>query len=392
MSKQGSRRNGRSSARPRGAAPTVAALYAALDAIAPFAHAESWDNVGLIAGRSDWPAGRVLLALDLTDAVADEALHGAADVVLTYHPPIFKGTKTVTPTAEGPTARLPDLLAAKVSLLSPHTAMDNAVCGTNDVLLDAFELSERYPLSVAIDETREYKLVVFVPPAETARLRAALSAAGAGVIGAYTECSYELGGRGTFRGDESTNPAVGKKLQFETCDETRLEMIVPRSRVGPVVRALYATHSYEEPAFDLYPLQSLRGRGGVGLGRVGALKRPQRGKALLGRLESGGVDTSAAQVVGSLARSFERVIAAAGSFGERSFRDPGALVITGELKHHEALQLLRRGVTAICLGHWASERPLLESLRERLAAALPSAKVALARADRSPFTPRVAIR
>lgn len=263
---------------------TVADVYAAMDAVAPFDYAADWDNVGLLAGRREWPATRVLLAIDLTDAVAREALRKRADVLVLYHPPIFKGIRAVTPAAECPTTLLPDLLAAGVSLLAWHTALDAAGGGTNDILLDVFEPVARRPLEPRIDEDRQYKLVVFVPPSEVEGLRQALSAAGAGVIGHYTECSYESAGRGTFRGDQTTSPAVGRKLVLEHADEIRLEMIVPRPRVGGVVRALYARHSYEEPAFDLYPLHETPGRAAVGMGRIGELKRPRRGDVLLGKL------------------------------------------------------------------------------------------------------------
>jgi hypothetical protein len=225
---------------------------------------------------------------------------------------------------------------------------------------------------------------VFAPAAEVDTLRRALAEAGAGVIGHYAECSFELAGRGSFRGDETTNPTIGRKQVLEFVDEVRLEMIVPRRRIAGVVRALHATHSYEEPAFDLYPVHQVAGRGGTGPGRVGRLSRPQKGTTLLRKLADG-VDLSVATVVGEPKRSFASVTAAAGAFGERRFRDRDSFVVTGELKHHEALQLLRRGVTAVCLGHYASERLALETLRARLAESLKGATVSIARSDRSPF-------
>lgn len=366
--------------------PRIAELCAALDSIAPFAHAAEWDNVGLLAGEPDWPAGRVLLALDLTEPVAREARTARANALVVYHPPIFRELRKLTPDARGPAGLVPALLAERIAVLATHTALDAAVGGTNDLLLDLFAPAERWPLEPIVSRDAEYKLVVFVPPAEVDRLRSALSAAGAGVIGHYSECSFELGGRGTFRGDETTHPSVGRKQVLERVDEVRLEMVVPRGRLGPVVRALYATHSYEEPAFDLYPLHQLAGRGAVGLGRVGKLRRRQTGTALARRLK-GTVDLSVAMVVGDLKRSFGSVTVAAGAFGSAAFRDPDSLVITGELKHHEALELLRRSVTAICLGHYASERLALEALSSRLQTRFPGAKVSLARADRAPFQP-----
>jgi dinuclear metal center YbgI/SA1388 family protein len=362
----------------------VADLLEAVAEIAPPDLAAEWDNVGLLAGKPEWPATRTLIAIDLTDAVAREALRSRANALVVYHPPIFKGIRHVTAAAESPTALLPDLLAARISVFAMHTALDAAAGGTNDVLLDFFDVSERRPLEASIVKDGEYKLVVFVPAEEVEMLRRALSRAGAGRIGHYEECSFELRGRGSFRGDETTNPTIGRRQTLEFVDEVRLEMVVPKRRVGDVVRALYANHSYEEPAFDLYPLHTTPARGAAGMGRVATLKKPMGGKALLNRLR-GKIDLSAAQVVGDLRRRFRSVTAAAGSFGVKSFSDPASLVLTGEMKHHDALELIRRGVTAVCLGHYASERPVLDVVIRKLRERLPGVRVSICRADAAPF-------
>ncbi|HMQ15026.1 MAG TPA: Nif3-like dinuclear metal center hexameric protein [Phycisphaerae bacterium] len=371
----------------RPARPTAGDVHAALDAFAPFRNAAEWDNVGLLLGRPEWPARRALLTIDLTDQVAREALRRGADVVVAYHPPIFKSVRCVGPEADGPTTLLADLLAERVSVIAVHTACDAAVGGTNDVLLDAVgSIVERRPLEPLGREHDTCKLVAFVPEVSVASLRTALSAAGAGVIGHYRDCSFELPGTGTFRGDETTRPAVGRRQVLERVAEVRLEMVVPRSRLAGAVRALYAAHPYEEPAFDVYPLHELPGRGGVGMGRVGVLAAPLVGHALVRRLRSS-VDLSAATIIGSLGRRFGSVTAAAGSSGARGFRDADSLVLTGELKHHEALELHRRGVSAVCMGHHASERPVLGRIAERLRAALSALDVVVSREDRAPQTP-----
>jgi putative NIF3 family GTP cyclohydrolase 1 type 2 len=382
----GTGRRGRRSGARRATPLSVGDLHAALDAIAPFENAADWENVGLLAGRPEWPAGRALLAIDLTDAVAREALRRRIDTLIVYHPPIFKGIRSVTPGAGGPTTLLPDLLAARVSILALHTALDVAVGGTNDILLDIFEPVARRPLEPVVQAGQFYKLVVFVPAPEVDKLRRVLAEQGAGVIGHYSECSFELAGQGTFRGDETTQPTVGRKLVLERADEIRLEMVVPQSRLADVVHALYANHSYEEPAFDLYPLHRLAGRAAVGMGRVGLLRKPQRGPALLRRLAKH-VDLSCATRVGMLERSFRSVTAVAGAFGVQALHDSTSLVLTGELKHHDALILLRRGITAVCLGHYASERPALAMLRARLVKDVKGLSVAIAGADRTPFAP-----
>lgn len=368
------------------AAYTVGDVLRAVDDIAPLRAAAEWDNVGLLAGAVGWPAGDVLVAIDLTDAVASDILERGARTAIVYHPPIFKGIRRVTAEAECPTMLLPELLAARVSIIAVHTALDAAIGGTNDVLLDALNPVRRYPLEPVIADGRQFKLVVFVPIDEADALRAALAEAGAGAIGNYSECGFELVGRGSFRGNEGSTPTIGRRGVLERVDEARLEMVVSGGRLPAVVRAIYANHTYEEPAFDLYPLREVSGRGQVGLGRVGELSRPMKGRAIMRKLAEL-VDMSVAQVVGDLGRTFRSVTTAAGSFGVKAFRDPGSLVVTGELKHHDMVELVRRGITCVLLGHDRSERPTLARLAEGLASRVPELKIALSRADRSPNHP-----
>lgn len=363
---------------------TVKDALTALDALAPFQFAADWDNVGLLAGRPERKVASALVAIDLTDAVASEALRIGADLLVIYHPPIFKGIRSVTAAAESPTSLLPDLLAARVAIISLHTALDAAVGGTNDILLDCFEVVQRRPLEPILRDGRDYKLVLFAPADITPRLRAALAQAGAGVIGNYSECSYELAGAGTFRGNDSAKPAIGEKLRLERVEELRLEMIVPAAKIADVVRAVYENHSYEEPAFDLYPLRTVPGRGAIGMGRVGRLAGPTAGTRLVELLKKR-VDCSNASMVGDLRRRFTSVTTAAGSFGVRAFRDPDSLVITGEFKHHDALELRKRGVAAVHLGHYESEQPLLDYVARALRQRTSGLRVSVSRADRSPF-------
>ena len=134
----------------------------------------------------------------------------------------------------------------------------------------------------------------------------------------------------------------------------------------------------------MYPLHQLPAQGRIGDGRVGELNRPQRGDVLIEKLGQR-VDLAGAAVVGNLTRRFRSVTAAAGAFGVRRFRDPDSLVITGEFKHHDALELMRRGITAVCLGHYVSERPALDVVRAHLLKTCPGIRYEIARADRCPF-------
>src|SRR3954463_3393352 len=227
----------------------LAQLIDSLEAIAPTRHAESWDNVGLIAGDPEQPVSGVMLTIDYTPAVADEARAAKCDAIVAYHPPLFEAVKRVT--SAGSTSLVFDAIRRGVALYSPHTALDVADGGTNDMLAAILELRERAPLKLAQTKANQYKLVTFVPKEALEKVSRALFDAGAGRIGKYSSCSFLTAGTGTFFGEEGTNPAVGQAGKLERSDEIRLETVVPIAKLETVIRALRQSHPYEEPAFDL---------------------------------------------------------------------------------------------------------------------------------------------
>src|SRR5687768_2562710 len=163
----------------------LAQLVAALEEIAPTRNAESWDNIGLLAGDPAQSVTKIMLTIDYTDAVADECRREGCDCVIAYHPPIFQPLKRLTAGS-----LVYDAVRRGVALYSPHTALDVADGGTNDMLADAVGLTERAPLRLAQTKATQLKLVVFVPEEAVERMCAAMFAAGAGRIGNYTSCSF----------------------------------------------------------------------------------------------------------------------------------------------------------------------------------------------------------
>ena len=177
-------------------------------------------------------------------------------------------------------------MRAGIAVYSPHTAFDNCAGGINDGLCEKLGVRNAVPLRPR-DAKRQCKLVAFVPDADLQKVTDALFAAGAGVIGEYRECSFRLAGTGTFHGSDAANPAVGQKGRREDVSEWRLEVVVPEARVSAAIAALRAAHSYEEPAFDVYPLRPLAGGGEGRFGELGAACNTGRVReANKGRAES----------------------------------------------------------------------------------------------------------
>src|SRR6266850_4978257 len=254
-------------------------LLEILEEIAPTRYAEPWDNVGLLVGDPNQNITRSILTIDYTPAVAEEARKQNCDCIISYHPPIFDPLKRILSTS-----LIYDAIRRGVAIYSPHTALDVADGGTNDMLADAVGVSaDRQPLRITDAKAVNYKLVVFVPRDAADKVADALFAAGAGRIGNYTSCSFRSPGTGTFFGEEGTNPAVGQAGQLDRADEVRIETILPILRVEEVIAALKKSHPYEEPAFDL--LQLAAPPEGRGQGRIGTISSPTDRSAVISRIK-----------------------------------------------------------------------------------------------------------
>jgi len=364
--------------------PTVADLAAALNAFAPTLTAADWDNVGLLLGDPATPVTRVMTCLTLTPDVAAEAVAEKAELIVSHHPILFRGAKKLVAGKDDADVVLP-LARAGVAVYSPHTAFDNCPGGVNDILCRRLGVRNAVPLRPR-EGPREFKLAVYVPDSDLAKVSDALFAAGAGVIGKYEQCSFRVPGKGTFFGTDATNPAVGQKGRREEADEWRLEVVVPEAKVSAAVRAVRAAHSYEEPAFDIYQLRA--GTGG-GEGRVGELEVP----ATLGELANRArteLGAASVQVVGDLSRTVRKVAVACGAAGEflvDSIRAAADVFITGELRFHDALTARTVGVGVIVPGHYATERPAVEELAAKLAADHPGVTAWASRVERDPLGP-----
>ncbi|MDB5326986.1 MAG: Bsu YqfO NIF3/CutA domain protein, partial [Phycisphaerales bacterium] len=251
-----------------------------LDAIAPPHLAESWDNVGLLVGDGASNVSRAMLCIDYAAAVAAEAKAAKCDLVIAYHPPIFNALKRFT--ASDGSALVFDAARSGLAIYSPHTALDVAEGGTNDVLADILGVGDRRPLRVSEPKVTECKLVTFAPADEVEAISSAMFGAGAGHIGRYSSCSFRSEGVGTYFGEAGSQPAVGQAGRLEKTGEIRIETIVPLARVSEVIAALKAAHSYETPAFDLLTLTAPPT--GVGIGRVGSFAAPVARADLIARV------------------------------------------------------------------------------------------------------------
>ncbi len=364
--------------------PTVADLAGYLERFAPTRSAAEWDNVGLLLGDAAAPADRVLTCLTVTADVVAEAVAERAQLIVSHHPVLFRAVKKLTGHTPDGRLLLP-LLHAGIAVYSPHTAFDNCAGGINDSLAARLGLTDVRPLRPGAP-AKQYKLVVFVPDADLAKVSDALFAAGAGRIGQYEQCSYRLNGVGTFFGGDATNPSIGQKGRREEVAEWRLEVLVPEASLGPALCAMRAAHSYEEPAFDVYPLHTRDAIATHGEGRIGELAEATLGE--LARRAKGRLGARCVQIVGDANRPVRRLAIACGAAGEfltDAIRAKADAFLVGEVRFHEALAAEAANVGLIVPGHYATERPAVEELAERLAREFPAATVWASRRERDPF-------
>jgi dinuclear metal center YbgI/SA1388 family protein len=222
-----------------------------LEQLAPLSLQESYDNSGLQVGDPGSEVTGVLVALDVTEEVLLEADQLGYNLVLSHHPVIFKGLKSLTGRT-GPERIVKLAIQKEIAIYSGHTNFDAITGGVNSALADRLGLSDQQILEPQGGQLK--KVAVYVPHAQLEQVRQAMFDAGAGVIGAYDSCSFNTEGLGTFRGSSGTNPFAGEPEVFHQEPETRLETIVPASLAAKVVRAMIAAHPYEEVAYDVYPL------------------------------------------------------------------------------------------------------------------------------------------
>jgi dinuclear metal center YbgI/SA1388 family protein len=352
---------------------TVQEIVQRVHWLAPPALAESWDNAGLLLGDPAREVGTVLVALDASAGVLDQAAAHEAEMLVVHHPLLFTAQKRLVEDG-GIMSLVRRLIREDRSLLAAHTNLDSAPRGLNRYVAELLGLRDTEPL--APSEARPLlKLVVFVPEAQLDAVRDAVCAAGAGHIGQYSDCTFGTPGMGTFRPLAGASPFIGTPGELERVREIRLETIVPRAQLLQVLGAMLNAHPYEEVAYDLLPLENAWP--GAGLGRIGMLDSPMTVPAFLDRVRSV-LQADRLALIGDMDRTVRRVALCTGAgsdFTELARRAGADLYLTGEVKHHQALLARDHGPVVIDAGHFATERPAVALLADYLTAEFPGLSV-----------------
>jgi len=316
------------------------------------------DNIGLQVGSPGKRVKKILISLDVSEQVIAEAQRKAVNLIISHHPLLFTPIKSLT--TENRTGSLLLALAkSDIALISAHTNLDFTHDGVSFALAKRIGLTD---IEVLVPQTNILsKIVVFVPHKNVDEVMTAMANAGAGFIGKYDNCSYRTEGTGTFRGGKGTKPAVGKAGKLEHVKEVRLEMIVQSWNLRGVIKAMNASHPYEEVAYDVYRLENeLKS---VGAGAIGNLPAPLTLKKFLYRIHEQ-LQIPALRYTGSPRTSIRKVAVCGGS-GSQLVHDAissGAdAYVTADVKYH-TFQDAEEKIVLVDAGHYETEVPIIQPL------------------------------
>lgn len=356
-------------------------ILGSIEQLAPIALQESFDNSGVQIGNTNQEAKAALLCIDVTEAVIEEAITLGCNLIIAHHPLAFHSFKSLT--GKNYVERCM-LKACKhdIVVYAAHTNLDNAYNGINFHLAKMLNLQQIRILDP--QKGKLLKLVTFAPHSHAEIVRNALFNAGAGSIGNYDSCSYNISGHGTFRANESANPYCGEIGELHHEDEIRIETILPRHKQNEILRALLAVHPYEEPAYDLYPLDNVWQQAGSGI--VGTLPEEMEEEDFLYLLK----DTFNLTTLTHSAYRRTSIRDVAICSGSGAFLIPKAIsygadvFITGEAKYNDYYDVEDK-ILLTAIGHYESEIFTKNVFHDIISKKFPTFALHLANSDINPI-------
>lgn len=319
----------------------------------PLNLAYDWDNVGLLVGNFDLEVKKVMVSLEANENVIEEAINNNVDLIITHHPFIFKKMNKIN-TSDLKGKLIHKLIKNDVALYSMHTNFDIAYDGLNDYFMEVIGFENSKILEVTNTEVL-YKLAVYVPNSHVEIVKSALGVAGAGHIGNYSHCTFNSEGIGNFKPLNGSKPFIGNEGIIESVSEVKIETIVPQRILGGVISKMISAHPYEEVAYDLYKLEN-KGKS-VGLGRISKLNESTTLENLSNLIKKK-LNMKYIRIVGNLDTIINKVAVVTGSGADmvkKAERQGAQVLITGDVKYHDAQDAIDMEMCIIDCGHFESE-------------------------------------
>lgn len=353
-----------------------------LESIAPPAYQESYDNSGLITGNPGWEVRGILVSLDCIESVVQEAIDTGCNLIVAHHPIIFKGLKKLTEKTYVERTII-KAIENRIAIYAIHTNLDHVSTGVNKMICDKIGLRNTSILMPRTDVLT--KLVTFIPKEQKQNVLAALYKAGAGQIGNYKDCSFQVEGTGTFTPGEGSKPFIGTENTAESVNEVRAEIVLPAHLENSVVSALKKAHPYEEVAYYLTALKNENQE--VGAGMIGDLDAPIEPIEFLRRLKN----SMSLNIIRHTTLPDHQIqkIAVCGGSGSflltHAIHAKADVFITADFKYHEFFDAENKVVIAD-IGHYESEIFTKDLLMEVLMRKFPTFAINFSRTVTNPIS------
>ncbi len=334
-----------------------------LEQWAPKGVAWERDNVGLQIGNPESIIKNIMLSVDLTDKVIEQARTKNCNLIITHHPVFFHHLKRLNFSNDKISMQVEKVVKNNINIYSAHTNLDFTKEGVSFQLAKKLQLNNiRFLKNLS---TNQVKLAVFVPGSHINKVAEAIHSAGGGIIGEYSHCGFRTKGMGTFKGSDKSNPAFGVSGELETVEEIKLEVVVDEWKINEVINAMNTAHPYEEVAYDLIVLKNDNVNYGIGAG--GELSEPISVKEFLS-LVSSRLQTNNLRYTNSKKNKIKSVAVCGGScselLGEVTYKNFDAFV-TADIKYHE-FGYADGKILLVDAGHYETELPVMDEVKKRL--------------------------
>ena len=357
-------------------------VIAQLEELSPLSYSEDFDNTGLLVGDENATVSGILVTLDTLEAVVDEAIENNCNLIVSFHPIIFSGLKKITGKSYVERVVL-KAIKNDIAIYSNHTALDNSWNGVNAMICEKLGLTNR---NVLIPKTGTIKkLVTFVPLIDADHLRNSLFSAGAGAIGNYSNCSFNVEGKGSFKGNEFSNPVKGKKGKIHFEEELKIEITFEKKNEKNILKALFENHPYEEVAYEITTLENQNQH--IGMGMVGEFEKEMEETAFLEYLKKA-MKTDCVRHSKLLKKSIKRVavLGGSGSFAIDVAKKMGAdAFISADFKYHDFFKA-ENTILLADIGHYESERYTKDLIHSFLKKKITNFAVLLSQINTNPIS------
>ena len=353
-----------------------------LEELSPLSYSEDFDNTGLLVGDENMVVTGILVTLDTLETVVDEAIENNCNLIVSFHPIIFSGLKKIT----GKTyveRVVRKAIKHDIAIFSNHTALDNSWNGVNAMICEKLGLINRQVL-IPQNETIK-KLITYVPTKNAEKVRNALFQIGAGSIGNYENCSFNIDGKGSFKGNDASNPVIGKKGEIHFEEEIQIGITFAKHLQNQVLKALFEAHPYEEVAYEITTLENENQQ--IGMGMIGEFQKPIEEKEFLKFLKKE-MKSDCIRYSSLLKKPIKKVavLGGSGSFAIEAAKKAGAdAFVSADFKYHDFFKA-EKTILLADVGHYESEQYTKELLHSFLKKKITNFAVLLSQINTNPIS------